>query len=86
MNYYLIVCQSITYAQRASRALRVCGITHQMLRLPVGLVKSGCGYALKVRCNDLKSALNAMSRERMRPRALFVHDGEGYREVGYDLS
>jgi hypothetical protein len=81
MKDYLIICRSITYAQRAARAVQRAGVSAQLLRIPAGLVKSGCGYALRVRGQDIQRALRAMERENMRPAALFGNSGGGYREV-----
>ena len=86
MKDYLIICRSITFAQRASRTLYRAGIANQMLRVPVGLVKSGCGYAVKVRSENPDRALRVMEREHMRPVALFVSEHGTYQEVRYDLS
>lgn len=85
MKEYLIICRSITFAQRASRALYRAGISNQVLRLPVGLVKSGCGYAVKIRSDDPERALRAMEREHMRPMTLFLSENGIYQEVRYDL-
>ncbi len=82
----LIMCKSITYAQRASRALQYAGIGNQIIRIPAGLVRSGCGYGVRVRANQLDAALLAMKMEKMQPIAVFEHNRNGYHEVAYDLS
>ena len=46
---YLILCKSLTQAQRAVRALESGGITATLARAPQGLGKNGCGYAVRVR-------------------------------------
>ena len=86
MNDYLLICRSITYAQRASRALQRAGITNGIIRIPVGVMRSGCGYAVRVRQDDLRRALYAVAQEHMRPEAVYASDGGGYYEVPYDLS
>lgn len=86
MKEILIVCRSITYAQRASRAIGRVGVSHQILRLPAGVVNSGCGYAVRVRSSYLRAALRAMAQEGMQPSALFVWENGAYREVRHDLS
>lgn len=48
MIYYLITCRSLTYAQKAARALERAGITASITRLPRGLSKEGCAYGIKV--------------------------------------
>ena len=86
MSHYLLICRSITYAQRASRALQRAGISNGIARVPAGMVRSGCGYAVRIRKEDLNRAIRAMALEHMRPEALFANDGNGYYEVPYDLS
>ena len=53
MSHYLMICRSITYAQRASRALQRAGISNGIARVPAGMVRSGCGYAVRIREEDL---------------------------------
>ena len=48
MPHYLLLCRSITYAQRMSGALERAGISARVLRPPVGLTDRGCGYAVRV--------------------------------------
>lgn len=48
MVYYLITCRSLTYAQKASRALERVGITATIMRTPKCLSKEGCSYCVKV--------------------------------------
>ena len=48
MVYYLITCRSLTYAQKAARALERAGITAVIMRTPKGLSKEGCSYCVKV--------------------------------------
>ena len=86
MQTYWIICRSITFAQRVSHVLYRAGVGHQMLRLPAGLLKSGCGYAVKVREERRAQAMNALQREGLRPAALYLEIGGQYQEVRYDLS
>lgn len=86
MQTYWIICRSITFAQRVSHVLYRAGVGHQMLRLPAGLLKSGCGYAVQVREERMAQAMNALQREGLRPAALYLESGGQYQEVRYDLS
>lgn len=86
MNDNLIICRSITHAQRMSGALRRAGIVNWILRVPAGLVKSGCGYAVQIREKDLERGLQAMRREKILPVQIFSTGQDGYQEVAYDLS
>ena len=69
MNHYLIVCRSVTYAQRMMRTLQRAALACHIMRIPQGLVPSGCGYAVRIR------------QINMRPVALFLDDGISYTEV-----
>ena len=42
MVYYLIVCRSLTYAQRTASALERAGITAHILRSPKMISGEGC--------------------------------------------
>ena len=41
MNHYLIVCRSVTYAQRMMRTLQRAALACHIMRIPQGLVPSG---------------------------------------------
>ena len=49
MTQIWISFRSLTYAQRAARALERKGITATVARLPQGLSSKGCGYAVILR-------------------------------------
>ncbi len=48
MNHYLIVCRSVTQAQRAGYLLSAAGITNRIFRSPVGLTERGCSYSVRI--------------------------------------
>ena len=45
---YLIMCRSLTSAQRASAFLERKGINASVIKAPQGLSTKGCGYALSL--------------------------------------
>lgn len=57
MQHYIIMCRSLTYAQRASRALERAGIFAATAKAPQEVTKEGCNYGVKVRARDLDRAL-----------------------------
>lgn len=82
MLYYLIVCRSLTFAQRTARVLERSGIPAQLLRTPEGLSERGCSYSVKLSERKLKEALLALNRAEMTPAHLYLTQGDGsYREV-----
>ena len=48
MVYYLIICRSLTYAQRTAAVLERAGITARILRSPKSIAGEGCSHAVKV--------------------------------------
>lgn len=45
---YLIMCRSLTYAQRGARLLEKSGINAGILKAPKLAAGNGCGYCLSV--------------------------------------
>ena len=48
MLRYLILCRSLTYAQKAAAVLERRGIDAPIIKAPLRLRERGCGYALSV--------------------------------------
>ena len=64
MTQIWISFRSLTYAQRALRYLERKGITASLSRLPQGLSKKGCGYALVLR-RSFREALRMLDEEKI---------------------
>ena len=45
---YLIMCRSLTQAQRSARLLEKSGITANVVKAPQGLISNGCSYAVSI--------------------------------------
>ena len=81
MSQYLIMCRSLTYAQRASRLLERAGITAVIIKAPQQLTGSGCGYAVSIRRN-LETAVNILRSANASFGKLYEKDADGgYTEV-----
>ena len=75
MVYYLIICRSLTYAQRTAQALERAGITAHILRSPRSISGEGCSHAVKVSERNL-------GRVGLAPRRVFIQSADGsYKEV-----
>lgn len=48
MTRYLIMCRSLTHAQRSARLLERAGITATVIRSENGLSTEGCRYAVQL--------------------------------------
>ncbi len=82
MSNYLIVCRSLTYAQRTTAILEHAGITSHMIRTPKSIPGRGCGYSVRIRHNVLEDALAVLRKKGLAPYAVYTQ-GEmgGYEEV-----
>ncbi len=82
MPYYLLLCRSITHAQRMSAVLEKAGIYTRMLRPPLGLTDRGCSYALQVSEAKIGSALEHLRITGLRPTRAFYFGRDGaHREI-----
>ena len=48
MTQYLILCPTLTWAQRAQRMLERAGVSAGVVKAPQRLSEGGCGYALSL--------------------------------------
>ena len=82
MVYYLIVCRSLTYAQRTARVLERAGISGYIMRAPKLISGEGCSHCVKVAERWLAPALKVLTREGLGPKRVFLQNEEGsYSEV-----
>lgn len=82
MLYYLIICKSLTYAQRTASALERAGITGHILRSPKSVAADGCSHSVKISQKKLPEALQVLKRADLSPKRVFVTAGDGnYQEV-----
>ena len=81
MTQYLILCRSLSTAQRAARALERAGTTAVVIKAPTGLKRSGCGYGVSLR-RSWEGALAVLDRAQIPYGKVFSRtDGGDYREV-----
>ncbi len=82
MVYYLIVCRSLTYAQRTAAALERAGINAHILRSPRAVSAAGCSHSVKVAQRKLAEALAVLTRVGLTPQHVYVTSSDGsYREI-----
>jgi hypothetical protein len=70
MKYCIITFRSVTPAQRAEESLRRAGFACTLQRTPKWMEEQGCGYSLKVRCQDIQRGV-----------AILKANGIAYRKV-----
>lgn len=66
MEQNLIMCRSLTYAQRAMRTLERGGVTVALLKVPQSVSQTGCSYGLRVPAHRLEYCLKLL-REKQNP-------------------
>ena len=82
MLNYLLICRSITYAQRTARVLESAGINASVVRLPKAVAIDGCGYCVRVAGRGIAAALTAVKNAGLPPVRIFAQDENGiYGEV-----
>ncbi len=82
MLYYLIVCRSLTYAQRTERVLARVGVSAHIMRAPKVVDGEGCSHVVKVSERNLSVALTVLAQAALSPKRIFVMYGDGsYKEV-----
>jgi hypothetical protein len=82
MPYNLIVCRSLTYAQKAAAALERSGIPAHIMRTPTEFSTGGCSYSVKIPQKRRIDAKETLRRIGITPVRVLQSDGDGsYREV-----
>lgn len=82
MVYYLIICRSLTYAQKTEAALERAGITAHIMRSPRTISGTGCSHAVKISERRLADALTVLNRVDMSPERVYIMSADGsYKEV-----
>ena len=84
MEKYLIMCRSLTHAQRCQRLLEQSGIISSVIKAPAGLTQKGCGYSLVLR-RHIKDALRVLRERNLLTGKVYQWDGTQWREE-YDIS
>lgn len=79
---YLIMCRSLTWAQRSAALLERGGITASVVKAPQGLSASGCGYAISI-YRRFEEARNLLAKNNLINGKIFKRTEIGeYQEMG----
>ncbi len=81
MKHYLIMCRSVTSAQRAARLLENALIRAAVVKAPKALTRSGCGYAVRIRSEAERAVKLLRKYEIGIGKIYFTEDEKDYREV-----
>ena len=82
MEHYIIMCRSLSYAQRGERILEKAGITAYIIKAPQGVTPEGCSYGLRVSRSRGRGAIELLKKSGIRLGKVFRQGmGEQFREV-----
>ena len=77
MGFYFITFRSVTFAQRAEKLLQQKNIRVTLMRTPRWMEEQGCGYALKLRTNQISVAVNLLRENRIHLRRVYAQREDG---------
>lgn len=79
---YLFMCRSLTYAQRAARALERAGISASVIKAPQSVSGSGCGYCVSVSGGRENRAAQILRNDNLLQGKIYLMDTDSeLREV-----
>lgn len=82
MDNYIIMCRSITYAQRAQRLLERVGIAAYISKAPQGLTPEGCSYGVRVSRKNAYRSMELLRRAGIRTGRVYrLESGGEAREI-----
>ena len=70
MVYAMLVCRSLTYAQRTAAVLERSGISSFVQRTPGTFAPTGCSYSVKLPYGRLEAALERLRGEELPPKTI----------------
>ena len=72
-----ITFRSVTFAQRGENELKRAGISCTMQRTPRWMEEQGCGYSVRLRCQDIYTAVELLKRKQVPDRKVYLHGDNG---------
>ena len=64
MKDCFITFRSVTFAQRGERELKRAGVTCSVQRTPQWMEQQGCGYSIRLRCQDIMAAVEVLKGDK----------------------
>ena len=72
MKMCMITFRSVTPAQRAEGVLKKAGMGGSIHRTPKWMEEQGCGYSVRVRCQDVPAAVQLLQEEQILFRKVYL--------------
>ena len=80
MKFCMITFRSVTPAQRGENALHRAGFACSIQRTPRWMQEQGCGYSLRVRCQDAIACTEVLAEAEIPFRKVYLHRENGKAE------
>ncbi len=80
MKFCMITFRSVTPAQRGEGLLRRAGLDCNIQRTPRWMEEQGCGYSMRVRCQDVMPALEVLRANDVSFRKVYLRRENGKME------
>lgn len=77
MQYYLMMCRSLTYAQRAQRALDRAGVPTAVVKAPRAVSGGGCAYGVRVAVEKYQRAEEILRKTGLPMGKVYAYDDTG---------
>lgn len=77
MEYHLIMCRSLTYAQRAVYLLERKGMTVNLLKVPQSVSETGCNYGVRVPSRYVHLSLDILKKNHVIYGKIFRYERDG---------
>ncbi len=74
---YVIMCRSLTYAQRAERLLERSGIYSGLTKAPQGVTPEGCTFGVKLAAKNVQRALVVLRSSGIKTGKIFLISEDG---------
>lgn len=71
--YFLLLCRSLTYAQRAEKQLERKGISASLVKAPKDIADKGCAYCLRVNPRQKDKALSVLRDSGLEPMTVYEY-------------
>ena len=81
--YYILMCRSMTAAQKTARALQRAGVFAAVTKAPQSANPNGCTYGVKIAERNISGTTAILSREKLQVEKILELDGRNLREVRF---
>ena len=77
MKDCFITFRSVTFAQRGDSELKRAGLSCNVQRTPRWMEEQGCGYSIRLRCQDITAAAELLKRKQVPYRKVYLRSANG---------